>query len=433
MGVVVVLSVKRFAKSFAVNRRGLLTGAAALLAARTLPAEAQESPLEALMRAQSGKEWQDKFDSGAATPIAQVKSDLPLLSPETAWNTESVLPLYQSIVSRGGWPHVSDQYRLRIGVRAEPVMTLRQRLAISGDLPQSQFGNGETFDSYVDAAVRKFQVRHGLTPTGIVDRTTFDIMNVPAELRLRQLEMNLVRVKSMSGYLGDRYVFVNIPAAELEAIEGGRVVERHNAVVGKVDRQTPVLSSKINEINFNPFWHVPVSIIRKDLIPKMKADPEYLAKNRIRIFDGKKQEIPPATINWDTDQATQFFFRQDPGDINAMATVKITFPNPYDVYMHDTPFKDLFGDNNRFYSSGCMRIQNVRDLVVWILRDTPNWGPVQIDEAINSGNRIDAKLKATVPVYTNYITAWATREGIVHFRDDIYGRDGIGELAAIIQ
>jgi murein L,D-transpeptidase YcbB/YkuD len=383
------------------------------------------------MRAQTVQEWQDKFDGGASTPVAQLKSDMPLLSPDTVSNIEAALPDYQTIVARGGWPRVPDQQRLRIGSRSDAVTVLRQRLAISGDLAQSQYGYGDTFDSYVDAAVRRFQVRHGLKPNGIVDKVVFDVMNVAAELRLRQLETNLVRVRSMSGFLGDRFVFVNIPAAELEAVEGGRVVARHNAVVGKIDRQTPVLTSKINEINFNPYWHVPVSIIRKDLIPKMRADPEYLAKNRIRIYDNKGREIAPETINWDTDQATQLAFRQDPGDINAMATVKISFPNPHDVYMHDTPFKDLFGDNNRFYSSGCMRIQNVRELVAWILRDTPNWGLAQIDEAIRSGQRIDAKVKGPVPVYTNYITAWATREGIVHFRDDIYGRDGIGELAAL--
>ncbi|MEJ1158594.1 L,D-transpeptidase family protein [Prosthecomicrobium sp. N25] len=416
---------------FEVSRRALLTGIAALGAARAVPAAAEESPVDVLLRSQAVREWQDKFDGGASTPVAQLKSDVPLLSPDTVANMEYTLPVMQDIVARGGWVRVPDRQRLRIGTRADAVVQLRQRLAVSGDLQQSQFGYGDTFDSYVDAAVRRFQVRHGLKPNGLVDKAVFDVMNVPADVRLRQMETNLVRVRSMSGFLGDRFVFVNIPAAELEAVEGGRVVARHNAVVGKIDRQTPVLSSKITEINFNPYWHVPVSIIRKDLIPKMRADPEYLTKNRIRIYDNKGREIPPEAINWDTDQATQLSFRQDPGEINAMATVKITFPNPHDVYMHDTPFKDLFGDNNRFYSSGCMRIQNVRELVAWILRDVPNWGPAQIDEAIRSGTRVDAKLKAPIPVYTNYITAWATRDRVIHFRDDIYGRDGIGELAQL--
>ena len=308
---------------------------------------------------------------------------------------------------------------------------MRQRLTISGDLPPQQVGFSEIFDSYVEAAVRRFQVRHGLLATGVVEKPLFDIMNVTAETRLQQLETNLIRVRSMSGFLGERFVFVNIPAAEMEVVEGGRVVQRHNAVVGQITRQTPILSSKINEVIFYPYWHVPVSIIRKDLIPHMQKDPNYLADEHIRIFDNKGREIDPTTINWESDDAAKFAFRQDPGEINAMATIKINFPNQYDVYMHDTPFRNLFGDNQRFHSSGCMRIQNVRDVVIWLLRDTPNWSEQQVDAAIAAGNNNEVHLKTPVPVYTNYITAWATHEGVIHFRDDIYGRDGIGELAQL--
>ena len=354
-----------------------------------------------------------------------------MLSPDTAANIEAAIPQMQQIVSRGGWPKVPDRSRLKIGSRLDAVPALRKRLTIAGDLPPQQYGFSDIFDSYVDAAVRRFQVRHGMIPNGVVDQALFNIMNVTAETRLQQLETNIIRVRSMSGYLGERFVFVNIPAAELEAVEGGRVVARHNAVVGKVDRQTPVLSSQIKEVTFYPYWNVPVSIIRKDLIPKMRAEPDYLAKEHIRILDPKGHEIDPMTINWETDEASKYWFRQDPGEINAMATIKITFPNPYDVYMHDTPFRNLFGDNQRFHSSGCMRIQNVRDLVVWLLRDTANWGPDQIDQTIAAGTHMDVRIKTPVPVYTNYITAWATREGVIHFRDDIYNRDGIGELAQL--
>ncbi len=417
---------------FLLSRRSLVAGATVALASQALPAYAGgDSPLEALIQAQQTKEWQDKFDNGAGTPVDELKSDHPLLSPDTASNIEAAIPRMQDIVNRGGWPKVPDKMRLKIGSRLDSVPVLRKRLTIAGDLPPQQYGYSEIFDSYVDAAVRRFQVRHGLNPNGVVDQVLFNIMNVSAETRLRQLETNLIRVRSMSGFLGDRFVFVNIPAAELEAVEGGRVVARHNAVVGKIDRQTPVLTSKIQEVTFYPYWNVPVSIIRKDLIPKMQTEPDYLAKEHIRILDPKGHEIDPMTIDWNSDEASKYWFRQDPGEINAMATIKITFPNQYDVYMHDTPFKNLFGDNQRFHSSGCMRIQNVRDLVVWLLRDTPNWGPDQIDQVIAAGTHQDVKLKASVPVYTNYITAWATREGIIHFRDDIYGRDGIGELAQL--
>lgn len=416
------------------SRRALLGGLASLIAMPGMAMAEQsggESPIEALTRSQAVREWQQKFDAGDTARYERIKSELPLLSPETVQAMEAALPRMQEIVARGGWPQVQSRTKLKIGSRSDAIQVLRQRLAVTGDLPPEQLRTGyrDTFDSYVDAAVRRFQVRHGLRPDGIVDQTVLDVMNVTADVRMRQLETNLIRIRSMSGFLGERYIFLNIPAAELEMVEQGRVVERHNAVVGKIDRQTPVLSSQVREINFHPYWHVPVSIIRKDLIPKMQTEPDYLTKNHIRIFDNRNQEIPPEAVDWNSAQALQYSFRQDPGGDNAMSTVKVTFPNQHDVYMHDTPFKDLFGDNNRFYSSGCMRIQNIQGLVTWLLRDS-GWTPQQVEDALRNGQRLDAKLKATVPVYTNYITAWVTVEGVVHFRDDIYNRDGVGMLVA---
>ncbi|MER2607088.1 MAG: L,D-transpeptidase family protein [Siculibacillus sp.] len=416
------------------SRRALLASlAGVVLSPVAALAQQGESPLEALTRSQAVREWQQKFDAGTnASQAERIKSDTPLLSTETVAAIEMALPRLQEQAARGGWPRVQSAQRLKVGSRSDAVVRLRERLAASGDLPPDQvrLGYHDTFDSYVDAAVRRFQVRHGLRPDGIVDETVMEVMNVPVETRLNQLQMNLVRIRAMSGFLGDRYVFLNIPAAELEMVEQGRVVGRHNAVVGKIDRQTPVLTSAIREINFHPYWHVPVSIIRKDLIPKMQTEPDYLAKNHIRIYDQRGQEVPPEAIDWNSDQAMQYRFRQDPGGDNAMSTVKVTFPNTHDVYMHDTPFKDLFGDNNRFYSSGCMRIQNIQGLVKWLLRDTSGWTPQAVEDALANGTRLDAKLKATVPVYTNYITAWATREGVIHYRDDIYNRDGVGMLIA---
>lgn len=414
------------------SRRALLTGLAGVaLVPGVAFAQSGETPIEALSRSQAVREWQQKFDAGAASPVENVKSDAPLLSPDTASAIEAAIPRLQDQIARGGWPRVESNTKLQVGSRSEAVPVLRQRLAASGDLPPDQLKMGyhDTFDSYVDAAVRRFQVRHGLRPDGVVDDTVLAVMNVPAQTRLTQLETNLVRIRSMSGFLGDRYIFLNIPAAELEMVEGGRVAERHNAVVGKIDTQTPTLTSKVQVINFWPYWHVPVSIIKNDLIPQMQADPDYLTKNRIRIFDGRGQEVAAQTIDWNSAQAMQYQFRQDPGGENAMSTVKVTFPNPHDVYMHDTPFKDMFGDNNRFYSHGCMRIQQIQGLVTWLLRDS-GWTPQQVDEALHNGVRLDAKLKTPVPVYINYITAWATREGVIHFRDDIYNRDGVGMLVA---
>jgi murein L,D-transpeptidase YcbB/YkuD len=222
---------------------------------------------------------------------------------------------------------------------------------------------------------------------------------------------------------------VNIPGAQVEAVEMGSVVSRHTAVVGKVDRPSPTVNSKISEINFNPFWTVPSSIIKRDLIPLMQKNPNYLTEYKIRIYDPKGNELQPQQVNWTTDEATKYMFRQDPGDENSLGTVKINFPSPDGVYMHDTPHKGLFNSEFRFDSSGCVRVQNIRELINWLLRDTPNWSREQIDAVFRSGQRMDAKLAVPVPLFWVYVTAWATEEGVVHFRNDIYGYDGLDQFA----
>ncbi len=192
-------------------------------------------------------------------------------------------------------------------------------------------------------------------------------------MRLNQLKINLVRLRTMSGHLGPRFVVCNIPAAQIEAIEGDVVVSRHIAVVGKPDRPSPDIQSQIVEINFNPYWTVPVSIVRKDLIPKMQSEPDYLTNNHIRILDKRRNELSPQQINWYSDEAVNYRFKQDPGDFNSLGSIRINFPSQHGVYMHDTPSKNLFGEDFRFHSSGCVRVQNVRELVNWLLRETPGW------------------------------------------------------------
>jgi murein L,D-transpeptidase YcbB/YkuD len=389
-------------------------------------ASAQTALQGIIQQNQQRVEWRDQFDTTTMRSLQSVESSFPTLSPDTASYVETAIQRYSAIVQQGGWNRVtSGRKAMRLGAREDNVVSLRRRLMVSGDLEQTA-GLSSTFDSYVDAAVRRFQIRHGLTPDGVVGKSTIEALNVPAQVRLSQLETNLVRLRSMSGYLGDRYVMVNIPAAEIEAVENGRVRSRHTAVVGKIDRQTPILNSSIYELNFNPYWTVPVSIIRKDLIPKMNEDPQYLEKNRIRIFDWKGNELTWQQIDWGTDEATKFQFRQEPGEINSLGSVRINFHNKHQVYLHDTPSKSLFGSDYRFHSSGCVRVQNVRELITWLLESTtPDWNRARVDETIRSGVREDVRLKAQIPLYLSYVTGWATAEGVVHFRDDIYDRDGL--------
>ena len=181
-------------------------------------------------------------------------------------------------------------------------------------------------------------------------------------------------------------------------------------------------------MTFNPYWNAPESIVRKDIIPLMRKDPEYLTKNSIRIFGPDGQEIPPSAIDWSTEEAAKYRLRQDPGKINAMASLKINFPSPEGVYMHDTPSQSLFAKEERFNSSGCVRVQNVRDLVTWILKNTDGWGRKRFEDTIKSGENTPVQVRDPVGVNFQYITAWSTGPGVVQFRDDVYGHDGVQEL-----
>jgi L,D-transpeptidase YcbB len=407
------------------SRRAFLGAAAATAAAGR--ALADDQPLSALMNETDRGESGQSFDQASRT-IHMPKASAPTLSAATAETTQHAVATYDSIVTRGGWPKVPKVDELRLGNRHPSVVDLRGRLSVSGDLDPSAVGN-DIYDSYVEEAVRRFQARHGLTIDGIVREATLEALNVPATTRRDQLKVNIERLKTLSTNLGPRYVVANIPAARVEAIQNDVVVSRHAAVAGKPDRPSPDINSKIIQINFNPYWTVPASIVRKDLIPKMQDQPDYLTDNHIRILDGKQRELQPSDINWYSTDATNYTFKQDPGAKNSLGTIRINFPSAYGVYMHDTPLKNLFGDDFRFHSSGCMRVQNVRELVYWLLDETKGWSPEEIDHVIKAGERKDAQITKPVPLHWVYVTAWAASDGVVQFREDIYGRDGLGAPA----
>lgn len=373
-------------------------------------------------------EWGQSYDE--ATSLRIGRPTIPLLSVETIAATEAAIARFAALVGSGGWPQMPN-IPLRLGMKDDAVVALRKRLMASGDLDGAS-GLSTVFDSFVEAGVQRFQELHGLRPTGIVNGQTITALNIPADVRLRQLEVNLVRLRSYATNPGRRFVVANIPAALVETVEDNVVQTRHAAGVGKIDRQSPIMTTRVTDINFNPFWTVPASIIRKDLIPRMQENPNYLTENKIRIFTGTGQELQPNQVNWKSDEATRYQFRQDQGgEFNSLGFVRINISNPYGVYMHDTPAKGIFGDDYRFVSSGCMRVQNVRDYVEWLLKETPDWNRDRIDAAIQSGERIDARLKQPVPVFWVYITSWATPDGLVQFRDDIYNKDGLGNIPLV--
>ena len=410
-----------------ISRRGFLraVGAATAFAGGIRGATSQDALLDQLMN-QSG-DLGEEFDAASRT-LHMPKSSLPTLSPATVQTTEQAIPSYEALVARGGWQNVPPTDKLRLGIRHPSVVPIRQRLMAGGDLDVSS-SQTDVYDSYVERAVRRFQARHGLNVDGIAREQTIAAMNIPAGARLNQLKVNLVRLRGMGAAMPNRFVMCNIPAAQIEAIEGGVAVTRHTAVVGKPDRPSPEINSRIVEVNFNPYWTVPVSIVRKDLIPKMQAEPDYLTKNRIRVLDPRGTEVPPGQINWYSEEAVNYRFKQDPGDFNSLGSIRINFPSAHGVYMHDTPLKNIFGEDFRFHSSGCVRVQNVRELVGWLLQETAGWPRDEIDHVIKSGDRKDAKVGKPVPLHWVYITAWATSDGVVQFRDDIYNKDGLGPVA----
>ncbi len=401
---------------------------AAAGASTAFPVMAQESLTDMFSRNSVLRSADPSGNTAAAAAL--IATNEPILSYDTLYNLQLAISQYEPFVAAGGWEEVPQgAFRLSIGKADSAVVQLKRRLISSGDMPLVEFAS-DVFDADTDRAVRVFQARHGLVVNGSVDEATWYALNVPAQTRLQQLYLNYTRVQSMAPQLTERYVVVNIPAATIEAVGGSMVEQRHTAVVGRVDRATPILTSKIHQINFNPYWHVPKSLVRRDLTKYMLENPDYLAQQNIFIYDGSGNTIDPATIDWAniTDAQVNYMYRQEPGAENSMGHCKINFYNKHDVYLHDTPSKALFGENARFHSSGCVRVEGVNELVTWLLRDNGDWDRGRVDQTFDSLQRLDVSVKAQVPIHTTYITAWANKQGTVSFRDDVYDFDEQGKI-----
>jgi murein L,D-transpeptidase YcbB/YkuD len=411
------------------TRRKFIGSMAVLSAGAAMPAWAQESVFDMFSTGRVLRETDKEGNTAAAA--ASVATNEPILSFDTLHNLQLAISQYEPFVAAGGWEEIPQQaYQLILGNSSPAVVQLKRRLISSGDMPLVEYAS-DVFDAETDKGVRTFQARHGLVVTGQIDEATWYAMNVPASTRLQQLYLNYTRVQNMAPQLTDRYVVVNIPAATIEAVGGGMVEQRHTAVVGRVERATPILASKIHQINFNPYWHVPKSLVRQDLTKYMLENPNYLAEQNIFIYDGSGNTIDPSTINWAniTDAQVNYMYRQEPGAANSMGHCKINFFNPHDVYLHDTPSRALFGENARFHSSGCVRVDGVNQLVAWLLRDNGDWDQARVDQTFASLERLDVNLASQMPIHTTYITAWANRQGTVSFRDDVYKFDEQGKVS----
>jgi murein L,D-transpeptidase YcbB/YkuD len=338
------------------------------------------------------------------------------------------LARYREIAARGGWPTIPAGATLARGDRGAAVTVLRRRLGFEGDLRPAGEPNADLFDEALEQALKTFQRRHGLTPAGMLSAATRAELNVSVERRIEQLEVNLERWRWLPKDWGRRHITVNIAAFELDVVDEDAVVLSMRVVVGRPFNRTPVLSDTIRYLVLNPYWHVPRNIAVTEVLPKIRRDPSYLARFKLRVFPGSGTdagEIDPTTVDWSAITPAQFPFRlrQDPGPLNALGRVKFVFLNKYNVYLHDTPARPLFEETQRDFSHGCIRIQQPIDLAVYLLRQDPRWDREALLTALDGRVDLTVPLPQPMPIHLLYWTAWADKDGTIEFRPDIHGRD----------
>jgi murein L,D-transpeptidase YcbB/YkuD len=341
----------------------------------------------------------------------------------------NALARLRGLAAAKGWPMLDASQTLRPGDRGAAVGNLGQRLAATGDIEENGPGTDSfIFDAGIESAVRRFQRRNGLKVDGIVGGDTYGMLNVPVEQRIRQVVLNLERWRWLPHDLGTRYILVNTADFSLKAVEKGRIELQMRVVVGRPARRSPVFSASMTYLVLNPFWNVPTTIAVEDILPELQKDVSYLAPRGIRVFqnwDLDAPEIDPTTVDWQAYHANRFPFRlrQDPGPYNALGRIKFMFPNPFAVYLHDTPDRSLFKQTQRDFSSGCIRVESPAPLADFVLSGNQCWPPEALSEAIEKGDRRTIRLKRPVRVHLLYMTAWADEAGVIQFRSDIYDRD----------
>jgi murein L,D-transpeptidase YcbB/YkuD len=341
-------------------------------------------------------------------------------APEYA-ELQKALVRYRGIAAKGGWPAVSNVKLLKPGESSPVAPMLRHRLAIEGDLEASQENDqSPVYDTTLTDAVKRFQERHRIKADGIVKPDTIAAMNVPVEDNIRTIELNMERWRWLPDTMPARYILVNVPDYRLDAIENGKSVLDMRVVVGAPDKKTPIFADEMTTVIFSPYWNVPPDIAKNETAPHAAKDPGYLARNNMEVVNASGQPVDPSSVDWSNPSNVRI--RQRPGGENALGGVKFMFPNNFNVYLHDTNAGKLFDRLERGLSHGCVRVEEPQKLAQYVLRDVPEWTPEAISAAMQSGQERGVKLKAPIPVFLVYMTAWV-HEGGVRFLKDIYGHD----------
>lgn len=368
-------------------------------------------------------------DNGQEAPSSEMNQSgtaSPNFGPDTARATMDASHRYADIASKGGWPRLASA--LGPDSQGKDLVQLRRRLAAEGYL-SADAATKAIWDDRLTEALKSYQSNLGLNQTGVLSKDTLRELNVPARVRARQLAATAKRLTDLHFQFDQRYVDVNIAAATVETVEDNHAVKHYTAIVGGQRDPSPEIISKIISVDINPAWTLPISIIRKEVLPKLRKDPAYLSRERIRVFDGQGHEIDLRTLRrLPKSRAAQFTFRQDPGAKNSLGAIRIWMPNKKEVYMHDTPKQNLFERSYRFLSHGCVHVDGVYDLAAWLLQSTPGapsgrWDEAALHQKVEDGRSERIRLSRPVSVVWTYMTGWASEDGAVHFRSDIYGLD----------
>ncbi len=337
---------------------------------------------------------------------------------------QKALVRYRAIAAKaagGSWPSLPANTRLRPGQQSGVMPALRQRLAIEGDLdPAHETDSSPIYDAATVEAVKRFEERHRIKPDGIVDAETVHALNVPVQQRIRTIELNLERWRWLPDKMPARYLTVNVPDFRLEAVENDSVAWDMRVVVGAPDNKTPIFVDEMTHVVFSPYWNVPPGIASEETIPRALKDPGFISRNNMEVVNKSGEVLDPRSLDWSNTEGVRI--RQKPGSGNALGGVKFIFPNTFDVYLHDTNATSLFDRIERGLSHGCVRVEEPHALARYVLRDQPEWTPEAIDAAMKAGDEKHVKLKAPIPVYILYRTAWV-HDGGVRFLKDLYGHD----------
>jgi len=338
---------------------------------------------------------------------------------------EIALAEYRKIAANGGWPQVPQGPVLKPGARDQRVVSLRERLAVTGDLGDAPVADRQLFDESLKQAVIRFQERHDLDADGIVGRDTLNALNVPVERRIDQFRISMERARWVFHDIQGDFIVTNIAGFYVLLIRDEEIVWRARAVVGKPFRKTPVFKADLKYLVFSPTWTVPPTILRKDVLPKVKEDLSYLERKNMVVLDRKGKVIDPTTLDWDSYTGRNFPYaiRQQPGPHNALGRVKFIFPNEHFVFLHDTPSRELFKRSGRTFSSGCIRVENPFELAELLLEDPVKWNHDKIVEASGSDREKTVFLPEQLPVLLLYWTADVNDNGVIHFHKDVYNRD----------